>query len=65
MSNLFPTNGRHARTRKHPGIKGKRPDRKEARRMAAIERAPHGKAHLYMNLDERIRWHASGGAKVA
>lgn len=33
--------------RRHPGVRGKRPDRKEARRNAAIARAPEAKKHLY------------------
>jgi len=47
MNNPFPTNAQHKRARKFPGIKGPRPDRKEARRNAAIERAPAGMKRFY------------------
>lgn len=52
--------------RHNPGVKGKRPDRKEARRNAAIARAPEGKKHLYMRKEDVGAWRLTGGAgKVA
>lgn len=47
MAGLFPAQGRSNNNRRYPGIKGKRPDRKEARRQGAIDRAPGHKKHLY------------------
>lgn len=46
--------GKENNVRRHPGVKGKRPDRKEARRNAAIERAPEAKRSLYRLKAERV-----------
>ena len=39
--------GKSNNHRRYPGVRGKRPDRKEARRQGAIDRAPEHKKYLY------------------
>lgn len=57
--------GKVNNVRRNPGIKGRRPDRKEARRAAAIARAPEAKKHLYMSEADARLYRITGGKSAA